>query len=157
MTDRTAGRLAWAIGLVSFVMAGVALVFWLMTSAIPESANSNGGGISNIVPAVTFGALGALVASRKPRNRVGWLMLVISGGTALTAFGFYLAKHALADGADPTGWVRWAAWSGNWTSGVAIASLVLVFLLFPSGRPLSRRWGWIAWVAVVAGTLFSIG
>ncbi|MEA2522073.1 MAG: hypothetical protein QOI81_1719 [Actinomycetota bacterium] len=157
MTDRNAGRLAWAIALVCFTMAGVSLIFWVTTRAIPEAANGNGSGLSNIVPAMTFGALGALVASRQPRNRIGWLMLVIAVGTGLTAIGFYVAKHALAAGASPTGWVRWAAWSGNWTSGFAIGSLILVFLLFPSGRPLSRRWGWVGWTTVAVGTAFSLG
>src|SRR5215216_6025792 len=84
------------------------------------------------VYAVTLAAAGALVASREPRNSLGWLFLV-----------FALLGAVMADAAQ--GWALQAAEQG-WRGGDAAELLasagrepsglcwILTFLLIPDGR-----------------------
>jgi signal transduction histidine kinase len=100
------------------------------------------GGVANLaVPVVGF-----VLASRRPGNRVGWLLLVGSLALGLGGFASAYALHALvADpGSLPAG--RAFAWLSSWIWVVAIAVLAFVFLLFPTGRLRSRRWRPAAWL-----------
>jgi signal transduction histidine kinase len=99
------------------------------------------GGVANLaVPVVGF-----VLASRRPGNRVGWLLLVGSLALGLGGFVSAYALHALvADpGSLPAG--RAFAWLSNWIWVIPIAVLAFVFLLFPTGRLRSRRWRPAAW------------
>ncbi|HEV8275844.1 MAG TPA: histidine kinase [Streptosporangiaceae bacterium] len=99
------------------------------------------GGVTNLaVPVVGF-----VLASRRPGNRVGWLLLVGSLALGLGGFVSAYALHALvADpGSLPAG--RAFAWLSNWIWVIPIAVLAFVFLLFPTGRLRSRRWRPAAW------------
>jgi hypothetical protein len=92
------------------------------------------GGVANLaVPVVGF-----VLASRRPGNRVGWLLLVGSLALGLGGFVSAYALHALvADpGSLPAG--RAFAWLSNWIWVIPIAMLAFVFLLFPTGRLRSR-------------------
>jgi signal transduction histidine kinase len=100
------------------------------------------GGVANLaVPVVGF-----VLASRRPGNRVGWLLLVGSLALGLGGFASAYALHALvADpGSLPAG--RAFAWLSSWIWVIAIAVLAFVFLLFPTGRLRSRRWRPAAWL-----------
>jgi signal transduction histidine kinase len=99
------------------------------------------GGVTDLaVPVVGF-----VLASRRPGNRVGWLLLVGSLALGLGGFVSAYALHALvADpGSLPAG--RAFAWLSNWIWVIPIAVLAFVFLLFPTGRLRSRRWRPAAW------------
>jgi signal transduction histidine kinase len=157
VTERTAARLAWAVAIGCWLMAGTSLVLYAMTRTILDSPDANGAGFANIIPAVTFGALGGLVASRQPRNPIGWLMLAIATGTGVTALAFYIAKRELVTGAAATGSVRWVAWVETWPSGLALGSLILLILLFPTGHLLTTRWRWAGRIAVAFAIVFSAG
>ena len=79
------------------------------------------------------------MASRQPRNPVGWLMLAIAASTGLSAFAIYLTKRAFLVGVSPTGAIRWSVLAINETNGIGLGVLVLVLLLFPTGTPLNPR------------------
>ncbi len=97
--------------------------------------------------AAPLALVGALVASRRPRNPIGWLFLAFAGVAAFAAFAHRYASHALVEdpGSLPGGaWVAWTA-SGIWHP--AFGFFVFSFLLFPAGRLPSGRWRPVAWVA----------
>ncbi|HEX7266525.1 MAG TPA: histidine kinase [Streptosporangiaceae bacterium] len=99
------------------------------------------GGVTDLaVPVVGF-----VLASRRPGNRIGWLLLVGSLALGLGGFVSAYALHALvADpGSLPAG--RAFAWLSNWIWVIPIAVLAFVFLLFPAGQLRSRRWRPAAW------------
>jgi len=103
-----------------------------------------------------FSVVGAIVASRLPRNPVGWLLLAqglcweLSGALAGYANYVLFARPGfLAGGAV-------AAWALNWLYLPAIAAAILVFLLFPDGRLPSRPWRLVAGL-LAAGLVLSLG
>src|SRR5437773_12031293 len=87
MTSRAAERLAWGIAILSYTIVAACLVLlWLDRATI---GSVGAGPVGNLVAVGTLGALGALIASRRPANPIGWLMLFIAtlvGTSVLAAF-----------------------------------------------------------------------
>ena len=101
------------------------------------------------VLAVSFSVLGALIVSRRPGNRIGWIYLLIGVVLPVQSLGALYYEHSVLAGGWPG--ARWAAWLSNWASlPVFPTGLALfAFLLFPNGRLLSPRWRPVAWAAAV--------
>jgi hypothetical protein len=100
-----------------------------------------------------FAVVGFVLAWRKPGNPLGWVILAMAGFFALSEdASFYLvADYRLHHGGLPLGWVALFAQPG-WAPGLVL--LVLVFLLFPDGRPPSARWRWVVWAALAMGMVW---
>jgi len=101
------------------------------------------------VLAVSFSALGAVIVSRRPDNRIGWIYLLIGVLLPLQSVGTLYYEHSVLTGGSPG--ARWAAWLSNWAAlPVFPTGLALfAFLLFPNGRLPSPRWRPLAWAAAV--------
>lgn len=95
---------------------------------------------------IAFPVVGLLLQARVPDNAVGSVLLAIGACAGVGGIGAGLVFLAPAD--------SFAAGAGRWIQTwlfYPIIGLVLVLLLlFPSGRPVSRRWRW----AFVAPLLF---
>jgi signal transduction histidine kinase len=103
--------------------------------------------------------LGAVILTRQPENRIGWIFCIVGLASALETFAAYYACYALLaqPGSLPGGLA--AAWWQNWI-WVVSNGLLCVFLplLFPNGRLLSRRWRPVGWIsACVMGALVVVG
>lgn len=138
--------LAWVGFLVQLVLSvlGVALM------------QANTGGSSEVLVQgayvaafALFGLVGSLVASRRPRNPIGWIFVVVGLLNLVWFFSAQYTEFALYTRPGSLPWVVFAAWLGTgWVAGAAwglIATFVL--LLYPSGHLLSRRWSPIAWLS----------
>ena len=102
--------------------------------------------------------VGALVASRRPTNPIGWLFVAGALGLALDFFTSGYANYALfvKPGSLPGG--AWMAWVSVWVENLFIALPALLLLLFPDGRLPSRRWRlgvWLLVIGVAAGVVSS--
>jgi len=98
----------------------------------------------------TFALVGALILARQPGNRVGWL-LILPGASAFVLVDAYFGP--LVNGAAPlppmlTPGLWLALWYSNWNWTLLIFPLMWLMLLFPTGRPIGRRWGWLVWVGI---------
>jgi signal transduction histidine kinase len=107
---------------------------------------------------LSMAAIGALVASRRPDNAIGWLLLwtTLAIGTGFVTDEY--AKYTLETnpGTFPGG--VWAAWISSWSWTVGIIPLVtFLLLLFPDGHLPSRRWRPVAWAAAAALVLTTVG
>jgi hypothetical protein len=129
-------RLPWAI--------------WLLTVAvfvaIVPSAFDDGLGLflSYVLFVLAFSTVGALVASRQPRNAIGWLLL-------LAGASYVLGGVSASAGDDPSPLVAWVG-EWIWLAGIGpVATFGL--LLFPTGRLPSPRWRPVAWLAAVSVVL----
>ncbi len=100
-----------------------------------------------------FGAVGFVVAWRKPRNPLGWALLALAvfGVLSQDASFYNLADYRLRHGGLPLGWVALLLQPG-WAPSLVL--LGLIFLLFPDGRPPSPRWRWVLWASAAVGTLW---
>jgi len=117
-----------------------------------QSLNSSGGS-SPVWFAAAVGAVGFVVASRKPRNPLGWIILGSAAFSALSqdASFYVVADYRLRHGGLPFGWVAVLAQPG-WAPAVMLSGLAV--LLFPDGRPPSPRWRWVLWLFLAAGALW---
>lgn len=104
-------------------------------------------GLENLVWAlsiVAFASMGALVASRRPANAVGWLLLVGALLVSSGLLGVEYATRALLIGGVGRPLQEITAWSGMilFASGVVLL-LPGTALHFPDGRLPSARWRWL--------------
>jgi signal transduction histidine kinase len=101
---------------------------------------------------LAFATLGALIVSRARASarRIGWLYCLIAliGTTDNFSAVYAIVALLVAPGSLPAGLVF--AWIQTWT-WLVVASLLFVFLplLYPTGRPLSRRWRPVAVLAIL--------
>ena len=148
--------LRWATGCVAAVsvallVGGVALSYvdrhmgplsrWDFSNVFEEAAFI-------AVPAVGF-----VLASRRPGNRVGWIFL---GAGLVLGLGFFCDRYGrgglvAAPGSLPA--ARAAAWFVNWAWVIPTAGFAFILLLFPTGRLRSRRWRPAAWFVAAVFTL----
>ncbi len=160
MSARSSARLAWAAFLLTAGLGVVHGVLVLSGSA-PLVHPVNG---LNSFPIITIGAVlgslvGALVATRHPRNPIGWLFLVGQLGLAIGLACQALSHRVLVDGVYAPPAVGQVArlvslcLDATWTLSV----LVAVFLLFPDGRLPSPRWRYALWAVPFAELLTVIG
>jgi hypothetical protein len=104
-----------------------------------------------IVTAIGMAVLGALIADRKPRNPIGWLMSL--SGLLLGVFSFNQQYAPLAV-AESLPLVGLSSWLGTWTALPGIAITITSSLqLFPDGRLPSPRWRPVAWVSAAAAVV----
>jgi hypothetical protein len=148
--------LAWASwGLFTTLILSTVLLDTL-TASPGEVEESLVGDITLVIAFFAFATVGALVASRQPRNAVGWLFLFIPTMAAVAAFSEQYATQAFANGDSLPGKTV-AAWLYLWTWYPAIASIGLLLLLFPDGRVVGPRWRFVLWGQVATIVAFSVG
>ena len=91
---------------------------------------------------VPFAALGALITSRQPGNRIGLILLAIGAGMTLSN----LADAVFFFIDEPPTAMSPALFAALWYNNVAWATfffpMFLLLYLFPTGSLLSRRWIW---------------
>jgi len=123
-----------------------------LASLAHQSLLSSGGSVP-LPYSVIFGVLGFLVALRKPGNPLGWLILGTAAFFALSedASFYAVADYRLHHGSLPLGWLALITQPG-WAPG--IASVGLIALLFPDGRPPSPRWRWVLWPYIALAVLW---
>ncbi len=117
-----------------------------------QSLNSSGGS-SPFWFSAALGAVGFVVASRKPRNPLGWILLAsaVFGALSEDASFYVVADYRLRHGGLPFGWVAVLAQPG-WALSTAMVGLGV--LLFPDGRLPSPRWRWVLWLYLAAAALW---
>jgi hypothetical protein len=106
--------------------------------------------VQETVAALTFPAIGLLILSHHPRHPVGWLFLWAGLAGALDHFFGEYAIYALQARPDPLPGGEVSAWIVSWMWVPFNALLVYVALLYPDGRPPSKRWRPVAWLVGIA-------
>jgi hypothetical protein len=106
---------------------------------------------------VAFPVVGAVLASRRRSNPIGWLLLGIGLESSCRALAGEYALATLTRTARPEAGV-WAAWFVSWALTLVFPGGLLLFLLllFPDGRPLTRRWWAVGWLAVGLSAVYLV-
>jgi hypothetical protein len=129
-------------------IASVALYFLTRSMQLPGSWITAGtiGELLVLVPFLAFPFVGALVASKRPYNPIGWICLVAGLLWMLMILSESYSEYGLArPGSVPfpvTVYALLYAWL--WVPAVGLMGIYLI-LLFPDGRLPSKRWRPLVW------------
>jgi hypothetical protein len=154
MSSRTASQTAWSLWALAVALAALMGLFYVLSlpawGEVPDRAPPW------FVPMmalmlVSFSTVGAVIAARRPDNAVGWSLSAIAlalGGTfAAQSYADYTL--VAAPGSLPGGAV--AVSLSLWVPVLALVAATFFCLLFPDGRPPSRRWRWVGRLALTGG------
>ena len=134
-----------ALSLWAFAV-GMAVVIMLVGSVLAPSVRQETlAELAAIVVTLTaMATIGAVIASRRPENLIGWLVLFFPVFAVIAAGIEGYARYAthVNPGALPGGEIAWLLANLMWTAAYGL--LPFITLLFPSGTLLSPRWRWIA-------------
>jgi hypothetical protein len=132
--------LAWALCLLCVGLAVSALLLWLLNGRTLIGFVREGDG-AVVVLVVSFSVVGALIVSHRPENTIGWVFCAAALCQGLSEFGLEYATYALITRPGSLPLAAEMSWLAEWIWAPGLG-LILVFLplLFPDGRPLSRRW-----------------
>src|SRR5215204_566267 len=152
MSTRTASWPAWSLaGLcVAMFLASVVLHVLAHSSQEPTSSGDTLSELLIFFSFLAFPVVGALIASRHPKNPVGWICLVV---------GLFWTLIFLGDsipGSGPYPVTIAALTQAIWVPPVGLLGIYLI-LLFPDGKLHSRRWRHLAWLSGVVMVLASLG
>ena len=141
---RAGGRHSWLESPASAaVLAGLTVL--LAVAMIPLSLvarqNPLATGGPNVVDAVPFAVVGLVVAWHRPRNPIGWLMLVLAAVSLMfhTDGGLYNLLNYRLGHQLPFAAVVLVLYHA---SEPMLGLIPLIILLFPDGRLPSPRWRW---------------
>ncbi len=152
MTGRA--RFAWGLAAATWLFAAAQVTLAVAADGVAllsRETLSKGFPLLTIA-SVTGAVIGALIVTRQPRNRIGWLLCIGQLGTiaglVFAVYGRYTFDGRLAGSRETA---QLAIWLGHVLGGsLAIGLVTLLLLLVPDGRLPSRRWR-AAVAAVVAG------
>src|SRR5215217_5768140 len=156
-STRAAALLAWSLAAASLALLLTAeMLSYLSRSASPASVDGTNWLSYAITMAFTvmiaaYATVGALVASRRPSNAVGWLLCAVGLATAVEAFTDTYRHYAEA--MDLAG-----AKAADFLYGINPGVLLAIFvpLVFPDGRLPSRRWRPLVWLVGAAVVIYVV-
>jgi hypothetical protein len=160
---RGASWLAWSLAVLSLVLCGAGIVLYLANLSVQPPSSWGTGGLSAVLyvylPFLAFPLVGALIASRRPENPIGWICLAVGILWMLAIMSGSYARYGLQV-ASP-GLVPFPAAIGSLGQGLGPATGGLIgtylILLFPDGRLPSRRWRPLAWLSGAVIVSVSVG
>jgi MFS family permease len=146
-------RRAWLVWVLwALAVAGLVVTVWLdqllRRTGRPELVVLVPTAIPPVLGAVSTATVGALVASRRPRHPVGWLLLAF--GLSLSAAGVALAyaNYGVAEPDAPAAGLVALYVPATIVTGITCNGFIL--LLTPTGSLPSSRWRW--WAGIIAAT-----
>ncbi len=152
-SHRTAAWVAWSSAGVAVALAtlGLLLEYTNGTSWFLEH-------LSFMLPFLAFAIVGALVASRRPENPIGWIFCAVGLSNLLWAFASKYAIYALLTRPGSLPGAEIMAWLGmGWIASLGWGLMATFLpLLFPTGRLTSPRWRPVAWLTAAVLTLVII-
>jgi hypothetical protein len=156
MRSKRAAAIAWGLWLAAAALTVAGVTFNPGTPGELQDVWSVANALLSISFALVFGLVGAVIVSRQPRNTIGWLMMVVALTLALQ---FALVGYQMAVGFDPgapTLSNLLIAWYNAWAWWGLMGPLLLIAVLFPTGRPLTPRWRWVIGLLGAAFGLFMV-
>ena len=111
-----------------------------------------------VIVIMSVPTVGAIVASLRPRNSVGWLLMTAGLLYVFELFAGGYATYTIITnpGVFPGGaFMVWANSTWGWTPIYGL--LAALFLVFPSGRVRDRPWRFVLWGIVIASLTITVG
>ena len=154
--------LAWAFTGLSLLLCAASIALYVATRSVEPPSSWGTGGESGVLifvlPFLAFPLVGALVASRRPENPIGWICLAVGIIWMImlisTSYGLY--GLLVRPGSVPFPAAIGSLGEWLWVPAVGLLGTYLI-LLFPDGRLPSRRWRPLAWLSGAVIVLASAG
>jgi hypothetical protein len=152
MSRRTAALVAWSLCALSLVLTALSLLLLSLNYSHPDVPIYDPW-LDNTLSALSYAPVGALIASRRPANPMGWLLCLFGLVISISHFGAEYAIYALLARPDslPAGQVM--AWILSWLLPIIVGLSLFSLLLFPTGRLPSRHWRWLGWLTLAFALL----
>jgi hypothetical protein len=148
MSGNRARIAAWiAGGLCVLTVVLIVMAAPLKLLGLPREFPIQLAGLLQAGAALPMAVVGALIVARRPGNRVGWLLLAVALGLSSSALAASYASYAVTHPGIP-GAVM-VAWAGALIEPPTTAAILLLGLLYPTGRLPSPRWRPVAQAVVV--------
>src|SRR5215211_67404 len=162
MSARATAWLAWLLVALSVVLLVGGIALARTTSIDPELPSGSAGDADSVVlilaTVLTFSVVGAIVASRHPRNAIGWIFCTMGLVVGLGTLAHGYAEFWLASGSGSRSLGDTAAWFASWWwTLLVVVPTTFLLLLFPDGRLPSPRWRPVAWCAGLGISSFVVG
>jgi hypothetical protein len=94
MNLRAAAWLAWSLCALSLTLTGVGLVLLAASRSHPNAQVFDYGAVLTVIT-ISTSPVGALIASRRPQNPLGWIICTIGLGSGIEHFAGRYATYAL--------------------------------------------------------------
>src|SRR5215211_3999198 len=162
MSGRVASWLAWSLSMLCVAMFLAIVALYVLIRSAPQVPGSVSTRFTLTdlligVPFLAFPMVGALIASRRPNNPIGWICLTVGFLFLLLGVSEYYSIYGVAKPGSvpfPIG----VAWLGNWLWMPAVGLFATyLFMLFPDGRLPSSRWRYLAWLSGALIVVLSLG
>lgn len=154
--DQAIGRLAWSLWALTLLQVVVGLILAALNGLTLRGLIADFV-VALVIAALSFATVGALIIQRQPGNPIGWLLCLAGFGNGAFCWLGQYAQYSLvtSPGALPGGEIVF--WFNLWAwPPVEAAVLLLLPLLFPTGRLPSARWRPLVWLAVAATLLIAV-
>lgn len=149
----------WGLWISAWLSAGAALaalgLFYLNQTRVevPDLYHPKA---MNLIIALTFPFVGALILGRRPRHPIGWVFLaggwIQSLGLLSTQYGFYALE--IREGVVPFGLAAYYLREYLYFPGFALLAVLLA--IFPSGTLPSPRWKWVLRLTAASVAIFTL-
>jgi len=149
-----ASRVVWKPGYLAWSLAALSIIIVIVTFGAAVRYAIVSGNLQAFLShqaltpflTIAFTLVGALVASRVPKNPIGWIFLSVGILYALTGLGVFIQiSRPQTWGQDALHLVDWFA---NWLWMPAFfLPITIVLLYFPDGSLPSPRWRFVSWSA----------
>jgi hypothetical protein len=150
LSSRTAAKVSWSQCGLTMVLITCVIVLAILNHIDVRGLSSSVGVLSSAV-------VGAVVASRRPSNPIGWFFLGSALCFALQEFTLEYAVYGLLTRPGTLPLAQVMVWLQSWiyVPGVMLL-LCLLPLYFPDGRLISRHWRWVVRVASFFFTIMAV-
>ena len=148
MKQRKLTILVWFFCAMVVVLLLIGAIIDYQLTDTPKSTVDTIKKFLEVITNIGSAMIGTLIITRQPRNTIGWLLIVSPVAAALISPLNQFLPRAGADPSQVSPITLFATWMTGWSWWFLIGPLLLIPLLFPTGKLLSPHWRWVIYALV---------